>query len=515
MATEFDILLPDFLAEAKERIDQVEVLLMQLREVEPEVRKDVLVKAKRELHTLKGNAGMMGLKDLQVRAHLAEDIVSTVQLATPDVQDSMKELDQLRLMLKSLGGEAPSAKEQAATEGSAEKEVFRDSIRVPFRELDELMDLLSQMVIFRNRLFEALSETEKRYKDSMAAEWVEVLEAQQSLAKTLAEIQMRVMHLRMIPLKSGFAGLKRIVYDECVRTRKEAGLGTEGGDTPIDKAVLESAQEALGHLVRNAVIHGVESQEKRKEAGKQPAGSIHISSKAQDGEIIIDVKDDGAGIDREALLKRAAKEGISVDDPESVYDLLFLPGITTREKSDLSAGRGMGLSAALEAVQEVGGRIEVLSYPRQGSLFRLHLPLNISVAKSLVLQADGESYALPLSSAVDSFRLHAGDAHMLNQALVLRWREDLLPLLDLGYTFGTATTNRNSGVVVVLNVDNKKRGLIADDILGIREIVVKRLDPMVGHPQGISGSTILGNGQVALILDPYGLMSVKPFIQTI
>jgi two-component system chemotaxis sensor kinase CheA len=508
----FQGLLDEFLLEAQERVLRVEELLLQAGEVEDVERPAVFDEARRELHTLKGNAGMMGLTDLQSVAHALEDALGKIDPADPDIEPLLALLDTFKSTLSSLTTETtgPSA-DRTVTEGAFEStRRTPGSVRVSFTVLDELVDLLAEMVIFRNRLEDAVDRGGAASGD---AAWDEVEEAEQALGKTLGFIQDRVMALRMVPLQTLFGSLRRIVHDEALRTGKQARLDTVGGDTPMDKAMLEIASEALGHLVRNAIAHGIEAPRARVGAGKPIEGTVRLTALVDANEIWIDVVDDGTGIDRGKLLRAAEERGISPAVGSDVYELLFQPGFSTRDGADIVAGRGIGLSAAAEAVQRVGGRIEVCSEVGSGTRFRIRLPLSVSITRALLLRVDSEEYALPLSSIIDTLRLTPGDGHQVNNAGVFTWRGRVLSLIDLGFVNGSARAIRDHGYVAVIEADNRRRGVIVDDVTGIREIVVKSLDATVGCPQGISGATILGDGRVVLILDPKGLVSLSPRLE--
>ncbi len=337
--------------------------------------------------------------------------------------------------------------------------------------------------------------------------------AEEDLAKTLERIQEAVMRLRLVPLHTLLQHLHRLVYDESRREGKQVRFEVTGGDTTLDKALIEMASEALGHLVRNAVIHGIEPPDERAAAGKPRQGRVRLTASTSPSEVLIEVEDDGRGIDRRAITESARRRGLEVAADETLATLLFRPGISTRRDADLSAGRGIGLSAVKESAERHGGRVEVSSRPGQGSQFRLRLPLSVSITRALLLRADGEDYAVPLSAVIESLQLAPGDGHQLNQAEVFRWRRQLLSLLDLGLAFGTAERPREGGFVVIIESGGRHRGLVVDRLLGIREIVVKGLDPVVGSPQGILGSTILGDGRAILILDPAGIMARSPFLE--
>ncbi|MEW6584859.1 MAG: chemotaxis protein CheW [Nitrospirota bacterium] len=506
----FEELLGDYFLDARERIDRIEDILLGLKAGDAHNLPDSLDSAKRELHTIKGNSGMMGMTDLQSLAHVLEDKVLSLDKKEPQVDEILSGLDQFRSLLETK--KEKNKQTVAVPEERPGQADIQGSIRVPFAALDELVDLLAEMVIFRNRLTDAV--VRGRTMGSSDDAWNEVDTAQLALGKTLGFIQERIMKLRMVPLKTLFRHLRRIVHDESEKETKEIHFETSGGDTPMDKALLEVASEALGHLIRNAAIHGIETPRERVRKRKPRTGIVSLSATTHANEVVIEVEDDGAGIKKQALVESAARQGIDLSATEDLYSLMFLPGFSTREGgADLSAGRGMGLYAALQSIQRLGGRLEVLSEEGSGSCFRLRLPLSVSITRAMLMSADREVYALPLSNIVESIRFRTEDGYEVNHAKVFSWREKVIPVIDLGYSFSTALRPRENGYVVIIEADGKYRGLVVDDIVGIREIVVKGLDSMVGSPAGISGSTILGDGRVVLILDPSGLAALRPFVE--
>jgi two-component system chemotaxis sensor kinase CheA len=507
-------LLPEFLLEAQERLERVEEALLESVTAGPQALGPRLEEVRRELHTLKGNAGLVGLADLQALAHEMEDTVDGLDVRAPDVGGLLAAVDRFRALLAAAGG-APAPGPDGRGGAEPGTELTQAGARISFARLDALVELLAETVIFRNRLQESLARARRSGPDPAAVRdaWVEVEAAHEQLGKTLDLLQDGVMRLRMVPLRTLFRQLGRIVHDESVREGKEVRLFTAGGDTPLDKALLELSSEALGHMLRNAVVHGIESPEERRRAGKPAAGVVRLAAEADAREVRIDVEDDGQGLHREALAAAAARLGHPVGPGQDPYALLFLPGFSTREAVDLSSGRGIGLSAVQEAVQQHGGRIEVASREGVGTRFRLRLPLSVSITRALLLSSDGEDYVLPLAAVVESVPLVPEQVHEINDAWVLAWRGDLLPLIDLGYSFGTAAARRRQGYAVVVEAEGTRRGLVTDRIHGIREVVVKGLDTLLAAPAGISGSTILGDGRAVLILDPSGLMTLSPFGQ--
>ncbi len=502
---QFQQLLTDFTLDSRERLDHLEALLLNLPTVAVPEREQVLDEIRRELHTLKGNAGMMRLQDFQSLVHELEDYFGNPEFGPAETEVLLTGIDSLRRMLsaESEGGQTGDNRKEHADERYG-------SIRIPFAAIDEIVDRLSEMVIFRNRLSDCIATG--RNRTDLQSAWDDVATAHEALGKTLGFIQERVMRMGMVPLQTIFGHLQRIVFDEARKNGKEARFETAGGETPLDKVLLEVASAALGHLVRNAVVHGIEPPAARLDAGKSRAGTVSVSAVAQSNQVQNAIEDDGRGIDRGALLQLAAARGLDPQSPQELLKLLFTPGVSTQTDIDMSAGRGLGLSAAREAVQRSGGSIEVDSVEGRGTRFLLRLPLSLSITSALLVRTDNEDYALPLSDVIESLHFRGEDGHRINHAGTYRWRNSLIPLLDLGLVFGTCNSLRSRGYVVLIETNSTKRALLVDDLIGMREIVVKGLDSLTGNPPGVSGSTILGDGRVVLILDAKELAGVQPFV---
>jgi two-component system, chemotaxis family, sensor kinase CheA len=499
----------EFLLESQERLGRLEDLLLAIADGD-EADPDAVAEIKLQLHTLKGNSGVMGLRELQSLAHQLEDLAELLGTGADETAEMLQGLDRFRGLLLRETADGDAAKAAVREGGERSRD---ESVRVAFSALDSLVDLLGEVVIHRNHLADAL-ERHRRELGTVGSRlegFEAVRRASDLLVGTLDRVREGVMGLRMVPLGTVFRSLARIVYDESSQTGKQARFETRGGDTPLDKALLELSSEALGHLVRNAVIHGLETPEERRQSGKAESGLIRLSAEADAREVRIDVLDDGRGIHKDAIEAEAARRGRDLAAGEDPLSLLFLPGFSTLRSADLSAGRGVGLAAVREAVARRGGRVEVFSEEGAGTLFRLRLPLSVSIARVLLLASDGEEYVLPLFSVVESVELTPAKVNEINGALVLSWRGGLIPLVDLGHCFGTSDVRRRAGRAVVIEVRGDFRAVAVDRIHGIREVVVRELDELAGDHPGVAGTTILGDGRAVLILDALGLMELSPF----
>lgn len=500
-----EALFGDFLLETRERLDHLEALLLaavDAGQLEGERLDDVRL----ELHTLKGNAGLVGLGDLQAEAHRLEDLIAELAPGDEPPEELLGAVDRLRhLLQQAVAGEAGAG---APSPGEGTR--VQASVRIAFATLDALVSRLEQMVILRNRLTEALERhREELGEQARSAPFEAVRQTHDDLGTTLGFLRDDILRLRMVPLATLFGSLRRIVHDEAVRLGKEVALETAGGETPLDRGLLEVASEALGHLVRNAVIHGLETTEERRRLGK-PRATVRVAAETDTREVRILVLDDGRGIRRDEILAAAVRRGDEVPAGGDPFSLLFAPGFSTRAETDLGAGRGIGLAAVQEAVNRRGGRIEVFSEEGLGTLFRLHLPLSVSIIRALLIASDGEEYALPLGTMEETFRFASDQVHVINGGMVIERRGRLVPLLDLGFCFGTSPVRRRHGYGVALAAEGGRRILGVESIQGIREVVVNPLDPLVSRHPAVAGSTILGDGRAVLLLDPTGLARLSP-----
>jgi two-component system chemotaxis sensor kinase CheA len=489
-------LLGDFLAEAEERTARVEQILLDLPLSGAEAP-GLIRRARRELHTLKGNAGMMGFDTLRVAAHELEDLSDLLDPARPDIQPLLQGLDRLRTETATLDRRHGQRSGESGPAGG---------VRIGYERLDGLVEELGAQLLARHRMTEALSAAGEAANGAAAEAIQQCGEAWLELERMLEQMQSELLVLRMVPVSTLFGRLRRLVHDEARQSGKEARFETRGGNTSVDRALIDAAAEVLGHLARNAVVHGIEEPETRQAAGKRRAGLVRIEAAVRSDSVQIDVLDDGGGIDR-AALKRAAREaGIEVAE-DDLQSLMFRSGLTTRKAVDMSAGRGVGMDVVLEGVRRSGGSIEVASRLAVGTRFRLRLPTSVSIAKAVLLEADGREYALPVSAVLDTIALPP-----MNSGGVLEWRTRELPLLDIGHAFGSRPDRRRRGHVVVVEGSGRLLGIVVGSTRGPLEIMVRGLDDLLQGLPGVAGSSVLGDGSVILILDPQRLASLHETI---
>jgi len=335
----------------------------------------------------------------------------------------------------------------------------------------------------------------------------------ETLSQHLRELQEGVMAIRTQPVRSVFARMPRLVRELSAQLGKEARLVVTGEATEIDKTVVEQLADPLTHLLRNALDHGIEPPEQREAAGKPRQGSIHLSAEQRSGRIVIELSDDGRGIDRARVVARAKERGLIAADAvlgdAEAEELIFLPGFSTAATVSAVSGRGVGMDVVRRNIQALGGRVTVESRPGAGSRFLLSLPLTLAVMDGLVVSVGAEAYILPIATIVESLRPAPGDIQALpGRGEVLSIRGAYVPILPLHRRFGVqgAVTDPARGIVVIVETDHCGRlGLLVDDLVGQQQVVVKSLEVNYGAVEGVGGATILGDGRVALILDIAGL----------
>ncbi|HVC31256.1 MAG TPA: chemotaxis protein CheA, partial [Steroidobacteraceae bacterium] len=333
------------------------------------------------------------------------------------------------------------------------------------------------------------------------------------LERNTRELQESVMRVRMLPISFVFSRFPRMVRDLAQRLGKQIELQLTGEQTELDKTVLEKIGDPLVHLVRNCIDHGIESPQARVAAGKPAEGTVHLDACHRGGNIAVEVSDDGGGLDKDRILAKARARGVVGSDggltDAEIYDLIFIPGFSTADKTTDLSGRGVGLDVVRRNVKELGGKVEVKSEPGRGSRFTITLPLTLAIVDGQSVAVGSETYIVPLISIVESMQLRAsGVTRLSGRGEVLSFRGEYLPIIRLHELLGVEPHSRalHEGLVVVAEGDGRRVGLFVDDLLGQQQVVIKSLEANYGHIEGVSGATILGDGSVALILDVPGLI---------
>jgi two-component system, chemotaxis family, sensor kinase CheA len=408
---------------------------------------------------------------------------------------------------------APAAAPAAAAAGGGgggggnHAEPAQATVRVDLDRIDRLVNLVGELVINQAMLAQSVAEAGLPPNSAVMSG----LEAFMMLTR---DIQDSVMMIRAQPVKPLFQRMARIVREASAIVGKEVRLKTEGEGTEVDKTVIERLADPLTHMIRNAVDHGLETPEKREAAGKPREGVITLSAQHRSGRVVIEIEDDGAGINRPRVKEIAITKGLIAPDAQlsdtDIDNLLFLPGFSTASTISSLSGRGVGMDVVRSAIQSLGGRITITSEAGKGTKFSISLPLTLAVLDGMVVHVAGETLVVPLSAILETATLTDADIRSLGpQTNVIHVRGAFVPLYDLGAELGYRQPkgNYNGGIVLLTaQEDGSRTALVVDSILEQRQVVIKGLQQSYGHIPGIAAATILGDGQIALILDPADLV---------
>jgi len=402
--------------------------------------------------------------------------------------------------------ERRTADRRAAASKSSES----SSIRVNISKVDELINMVGELVITQSMLSQ-FGEDEnfnanhiERLKDGLT-----------QLETHTRELQESVMRIRMMPISFAFQRFPRLVHDLSSQFDKKIELIMTGETTELDKTVLEKIGDPLVHLVRNSLDHGIESPEVRVESGKSETGVIELSAYHQGGNIVIEIKDDGAGLNKEKILSKAKQNGLVSQEErlsdDQIYDLIFRPGFSTADVVSDVSGRGVGMDVVRRNIRELGGMVEVASTPGEGSVFTIRLPLTLAILDGQLVGIGDETYILPVISIIESLQVKKENINAVaGNAEVYRLREEYIPIVRLYQIFGIepASKELDEGLLVVVEAEGKKLAIFVDDLLGQQQVVIKSLETNFKKVEGLSGATILGDGTVALIIDIAGLIDL-------
>jgi two-component system, chemotaxis family, sensor kinase CheA len=444
------------------------------------------------------------------RCHLSWTVTLTTDQPRAAIEDVfIFVMDDMKLEIEAVGEAPPepaagpaAVAETAAQAGDparpgADNAPLRagESVRVPAERLDELMDRVGELVIAQSRLKQLAASSVDLQLRSVSEE----------IDRLTGELRDTTMVLRMVPVGSLFGRFRRLVHDLGRDTGKQIELSCEGESTEVDKTVVERLADPLVHLVRNAADHGLETPQERQAAGKPQAGTMRLSARQSGGEVIISVKDDGRGIDRDRVRARAESHGLleagaQISDAE-LLQMIFQPGFSTAQQVTSLSGRGVGMDVVKRTVEALRGSIDVVSRPGEGSEFSLRIPLTLAIIDGLLVRVGQGRYVIPLAAVEECLELSLDEDLRSRGRSFISLRDSLVPFLRLRELFDTGTPPELHQKVVVVSTGGERVGLVVDQIIGDHQTVIKSLSKLHAEVATFSGATILGDGAVALILD--------------
>ncbi len=561
-------MVKQFVVDASELLDAMEQDLLSLEKTPDNL--ELIESVFRNMHSLKGNAGFFNYGDISQVCHRAEtflDLVRAgdVQAEAGQISLILQILDFLRIAIENLDGgkppvisgkiglldlmtdvfaleaesteakeETPAVSEEPKVKAKKEEEMevkaekassspkpkqaakqnikphssISDVIRVDVEKLNKLMNLVGEIVI---------SESMVSHNPDLRGLELESVEKSISyLQKNVRELQELATAMRMIPLNGLFSKMKRLIRDLATKNNKKIDLIINGGETEVDRSVLEHISDPLVHILRNSADHGIETPDTRKKRGKAEVGQIELSAKQVGGEIWIVVEDDGNGLNRDKILNKALEKGLisenDMDMPdEKVWNLIFQPGFSTADKVSDISGRGVGMDVVVRNVEKIRGRVEVDSTEGKGTRVNLRIPLTTAIVDGMLMRVEETIYAIPTLDIKES--LQVGDQNvvdLMDGQEVIKIREQLIPILRLHelHELSFKAKPLSEGIVVVTEKGAQGIGFLVDEILGQQQLVIKPLPSYLGNIKGVSGCAVLGNGEICLILDLSNLIKM-------
>ncbi len=558
-----DELREQFVTESRELLDQMEQDLIQL-EKDPQ-NEETLKSVFRALHSLKGNAGFLNLKDINEVAHQAEtifDLARNREIVLNSKQislilkiidflrlavDGMAEgrpvvipgklglIDLLREMTKTKEDSTPEPKEEAEETRAGEEQATAkekkeeenpeknvkvpkvkkvgEVIRVDVEKLNRLMDLVGEIVI---------AESMVSHHPELADLNLESFEkAIAYLQKNIRELQDLATSMRMIPLSGLFSKMRRLVRDISVKKQKQVELVISGGETEVDRSVIEHISDPLVHILRNSIDHGIEDKEERLKKGKPEQGVITLDARRVGGEIWIVIADDGRGLDKEKILKRAIERKLINEKTDKltddqIYNLIFTPGFSTAEKVTNISGRGVGMDVVKKNVEKIRGRIDVSTIPGQGTTIHLKIPLTTAIIDGMLMRVDQSLYAIPTLDIRESLQVQSQEViDLVDGQEVIKVRDQIIPVIRLQELHNKTGAWRplQEGIVVITQSTGHPVGFLVDEIVGQQQLVIKPLPHYIGKLPGVSGCAVLGDGNICLILDLASMVKIAESVK--
>lgn len=544
-------IVESFIIETKELLDKLDNDLLQIEKRPNDV--ELLNSIFRYVHTIKGTSSFIGFEQMSELAHKFEDVLNKlrkgeIKLRSDIVDVMFKSHDLLKILLSKLENrdftpidikdiisklerisrgeilsddEADFLNDHEKVENNdrlenlggeetiqkVEAKVIDKTIRINVERLDELINLVGELVLGRNRLTQIISGVIEKFEGEPVAR--ELIDTVSQVEYLVSELQTVVMRARMLPIAKVFSKFPRMVRDLAKEMNKEVDLLIYGEDTEVDKSVIEYIHDPLVHIIRNAIDHGIEPKEERIKVGKPERGKIILKAEHEGNYIVITVEDDGRGIDPNKIRKKAIEKNLiteqeanSISDKD-ILNFIFIPGFSTASKVTNVSGRGVGLDVVKANITKLNGIIDVQSTPGIGTKFILKLPLTLAIIQGLIVKVCDEIFIVPLSSVIEVVRIEPEQIHSVNGKEIIRLRDSILPLVRLEKIFNLGSSCYKNGnlYVVVVGLAEKKLGLVVDALIGQKEVVIKSLGSYLKNVKGIAGATILGDGSVKLIID--------------
>jgi two-component system chemotaxis sensor kinase CheA len=533
-------LLTEFHREAVEHLQLIEGALLEL-ERQPE-DPEALNAIFRSFHTIKGNAGFLELAPMHRLAHEVESLLDLarnrrLRLHSGIITEILRSRDALQVLIEQVGealeqGVLPAtvvpvaplvaavrrwAEEPAAPPppsfpadiiplaAPAVRATASQTVRVTTEKLDSLIDVVGELVIVQSQLLETTQ--------GLGAAAGGLARDVAQLGRISKDLQRTALALRMIPIKPAFQKMERLARDLARDGGKQVNFVTTGEETELDRTVVEEIGDPLVHMVRNALDHGLEPPEERRARGKPETGSVTLRAFYQGSSVVLELRDDGRGIDPDQVLAKARRQGLvaagAVLSREEIFGLIFLPGFSTAEKVTAVSGRGVGMDVVKRNIEKLRGKVVVSSEVGRGTTFQVSLPLTLAIIDGLVVRVGGDRFILPSTSVQMALRPTRTSVVQVQGGELLDLHGRLLPLYRLGRRFGIAARSENpwDGIAVIMESAGQAYALLVDEMVTKQEVVIKSLGAYLQGISGVSGGAILGDGQIALILDPAALLS--------
>ena len=541
-----------FVTDAMDHLGTIETVVLQLETAPGDVK--LLNDLFRPFHTVKGNAGVLGIASIEELAHHVETLLDRARsgqhvIGPAEIDVVLKAVDLLTLMTLELparaagrpatdvagrrralidavdaliasGGAAPSAVSVESAPAQLESlppdeavqpqtrwDDGQSTVKVNTQKLDSLVDLVGELVIAQSILAEdptIVRSADDRLNRQLA-----------HVKRITGDLQRQTMAMRMVPIRQTFQKMARLVRDLGKKSGKPVELILSGEDTELDRKVVEHITDPLMHMVRNTIDHGIETADIRAAAGKPAQAELRLSAFHQAGTIVIEIADDGAGLDTERILEKAIALGLVAEGetpaPADIHPLIFRPGFSTAARVTELSGRGVGMDVVRRNIEALRGHIDIRTTRGEGTTFTLRLPLTLATVDGLLLGVGIERFVIPIFAVRESLRPTLQQVHTVHErAALIQVRERLIPVLHLGEVFGVAGARPaiTDGTVVVVEDNGRLMALVVDELLGKQEVVIKTLGEAFQSVRGVAGGAILGDGRIGLILDAGGLLSL-------